>query len=109
MRVELHRVSHDIGHLIVAPVVEPLHRVEYAALHGFEAVAEVRHGTLEDNVRGIIEKPVLIHAGQLQVPVTVFHVGRLVRRMCLFLRIFICAVLRRKVCIFAHGKEKGVI
>ena len=40
--------------------------------------------------------------------VAVFHVRRLVRRMCLFLRIFICAVLRRKVCIFAHGKEKGL-
>ena len=65
MGVELHGMSHDVGHLIVASVVEQLHRVEYASLHGFESVTQVGNGALEDYVRGVVQKPVLVHTRKL--------------------------------------------
>ena len=63
--VELHGVAHDVGHLVVAPVVHSFHRVQYAPLHGLQAVLDVGDGALQYNVRGIVEKPVLVHAAQV--------------------------------------------
>ena len=57
-------MPHDIGYLIVAPIIEALHRVEDAALHGLQAVVGVRNGSFENHIRGIIEKPVAIHPRQ---------------------------------------------
>ena len=54
MRVELHGMAHDVCHFIISSVVHPLHRVEDASLHGFQSVAQMGHGSLEDYVRGII-------------------------------------------------------
>ena len=65
VRVELHRVSHDVGHLVVAPVVHTLHRVQDAALHGLEAVLDVRNGAIQYGVGGIVQKPVLVHTAQV--------------------------------------------
>lgn len=50
MRVILHGITDNIGHLIETTVIESLHRVEYTALHGLEAVLNMRHGTLEYHV-----------------------------------------------------------
>ena len=65
MRVELHRVTHDIGHLVVTSVVHALHGVQDAALHWLQSVLDMRHGTLQNHVGGIVEKPVLIHAAEM--------------------------------------------
>ena len=35
------------------------------ALHGFQTVAQMGHGALEDYVRGVIQEPVLIHAAEV--------------------------------------------
>ena len=79
--VKLHRVSHDVGHLVIASVIETLHRVQDAALHGFETVAQVRHGAFQNNIGGIIQKPVAIHPGELVCRVVVFLFLRCVGRM----------------------------
>ena len=50
MRVILHSITHDIGYLIETTIIESLHRVEYTALHGLEAVLNMRHSTLEYHV-----------------------------------------------------------
>ena len=50
MRVKLHGMSYDVGHLIVPPVVHAFHGVQDAALHRFQSVIDVGHGSLEDNV-----------------------------------------------------------
>ena len=63
--MELHRVAHDVRHLIISAVVHTLHRVKDAALHGFQAVLQMGHGAVEDAVAGIIEEPILIHAAQM--------------------------------------------
>ena len=63
--VELHGVAHDVGHLVVASVVHALHRVQDAALHRLQAVLDVGHGTLQNDIRGVVEEPVLIHAAQM--------------------------------------------
>ena len=52
------------GHLVVAAVVQLVHGVENPALHGFEAVVEVRHRPLEDHVAGVIEEIVRIHRAE---------------------------------------------
>ena len=39
--------------------------MEYAALHGFQSVVDMWHGTLEDYVGCVFKKPALIHAAQL--------------------------------------------
>ena len=65
MGVKLHRVAHDIGHLVVASVVHALHRVEDAPLHGLQAVADGGHGTFQDHIARIVEKPVFVHPRQV--------------------------------------------
>ena len=65
VRMELHGVAHDVGHLIISSVVHPLHGVEDATLYGLEAVADMWHGTIQDGVRGVVQKPGLVHAVQM--------------------------------------------
>ena len=64
VRVVLHGLSHDVGHLVVASVVDDLHGVQDAPLHGFEAVLDMGYGAFEDHVRSVVQEPVLIHARQ---------------------------------------------
>ena len=64
MRVVLHGLSHDVGHLVVASVVDDLHGVQDTPLHGFEAVLDMGYGAFEDHVRSVVQEPVLIHARQ---------------------------------------------
>ncbi len=61
MRMILHGVAHDVGHLVKASVVEGLHRVENAPLHRLEAVFNRGHGALKNHVAGIIKIPAAIH------------------------------------------------
>ena len=82
--VELHGVPHNVGHLVVASVVQPLHTMEYASLYGLESVVYMGHGTLQDYVRCIIQEPVLVHAGELVFDGIAFGICRLVVRMLFF-------------------------
>ena len=66
MRVVVHGVAHDTRHLLGVAVVALLHYMHDAALHRLETVLNVGYGTLQNYVAGIVEKPVLIHARQLQ-------------------------------------------
>ena len=59
--VILHSLTHDICHLVVATILNTLHSVQDTALHGFQTILQMGHGTLEDNIRGIVQEPVLIH------------------------------------------------
>ena len=68
MGVVLHRLADDVRHLRVAAVVHPVHRVEHAALDGLQAVHDVRNRPLEDHIGGVIQEPVLEHAGKLVLP-----------------------------------------
>ena len=69
VRVELHGVTHDIGHLVEAPVVEQLHGMENAPLHRLQPVGQVGNGPLEYDIRGIVEEPVLKHSRELELGV----------------------------------------
>ena len=62
VRVVLHRLSDDVRHLGVASVIHPVHRVEHAPLHRFESVNDVRHSPLQNDIRGIVQKPVSEHS-----------------------------------------------
>ena len=66
MGMVLHRQTHDVGHLVEVAVIGLLHGVHDASLHGLEAVLDVGNGALEYHIGGIVEKPVLVHAAQLQ-------------------------------------------
>ena len=82
VRVKLHGMSHDVRHLVIAAVVHALHRVQDAALHRLQTVLNVRHGPFEDDVRGIVQEPVLIHAAQVVHGSCVEAVHGLVVRVC---------------------------
>ena len=86
MRVKLHGVSHDIRHLVVSSVIHSLHRVQYASLHGLQSVLDMRHGTLENHIGGIVEEPVLVHSAKMAHRRSIKPVDRLVVGM-LFSRI----------------------
>ena len=62
VRVVFHRVTHDVGHLVEASVVQFVHRMQDTALHRLQAILDSGNGTFQDNIRGIVEKPVLEHA-----------------------------------------------
>ncbi len=67
MRVVLHRLSDDVGHLRVVAVVHPVHRVQYSPLYRFKAVDYVRDGSLKNDVGGVIKEPVLEHSAELEL------------------------------------------
>lgn len=64
MGMVLHGVADDVGHFVVASVVEGLHGVQDSALHGFEPVVDMRHSSLENNVACVFEIPVAEHSGE---------------------------------------------
>ena len=61
MRVVFHRVAHNVGHLVVAAVLQLRHGVQDAALHGFQSIQNVGQGAVEDGVGGVVQIPVLEH------------------------------------------------
>ena len=63
MRVELHRLTDDISHLD-QPVLHLRHCVEDPSLHRLQPVRDVGHCPLQDDVRGIGDKPGAIHPRQ---------------------------------------------
>ena len=65
VRMVLHRLSDDVGDLGVVAVVHLVHRMQHAALDRLQAVHDVRDRTLQDDVGGIVQEPVLEHARQL--------------------------------------------
>ena len=89
MRVELHRVAHDIGHLIITSVVHALHRMQDAPLHGLQSVFDMRHGPFQNHIAGIVQEPVLVHAAQVMYGRSVEPVGRSVVRMGIFAQHFL--------------------
>ena len=78
MRVKLHGVSHDVRHLVVSSIVHSFHGVEDTSLHRFETILDVRNGTLQDDIRSIVEEPVLVHAAEMVYSGGVKSVHRLV-------------------------------
>ncbi len=75
MGVILHRVPDHIGHFIEAAIVHLFKRMHDPALHGFETVFNARYSPLQDYIRGIVEKPVLVQSvkgnGMHYIPILV--------------------------------------
>ena len=67
VRVVLHGLADDVGDLGVGAVVHLVHGMQHAPLHGLESVHDVRHGPVQDHVRGVVQVPVLEHAGKLEL------------------------------------------
>jgi hypothetical protein len=77
VRMVLHRVADDIGHLDEPAVVLFMQGPEDAPLHGLQAVGEVRDGAITDDIAGVIEKAA-VHA-RVQAHADFFRIERLVR------------------------------
>ena len=60
MRVVFHGVSHYICHLVVSSIFQLAHRVHDAALNGLKTIINRWNGTVQNYIRGVIKKPVLI-------------------------------------------------
>jgi hypothetical protein len=58
-------MTHDVRHLVVTTIVHTLHGVQDTTLYGLETVAYMRHGTLQDYIRGIVQKPILVHTAEM--------------------------------------------
>ena len=67
----LHCLANDICNLIEASVINILHCVHNTPLNRLKTVSDMRNCTLQNNVRGIIQEPVLIHTGKLVLVLTV--------------------------------------
>jgi len=61
VRVKLHGVADDVGHLVVAAIVELVHGMQDTPLYRFETIFDGGDGPFQDNIRGIIEEIILIH------------------------------------------------
>ena len=90
--VKLHGMAHDVGHLIIAAIVQALHGMENAALYGFQAIADMRHGTFEDDIRGVVEKPRLKHSRQLMLTILAARCGAIVRMQFFGFGICVCGL-----------------
>ena len=62
MRVVFHGVANNVGDFVVAAVFHFAHGVQNAALYRFEAIVQTRDSALQDDITGIIQKPVLVEA-----------------------------------------------
>ena len=65
MRMKLHGMSHDIRYFVEPAVIHTFHGVQDTSLYGFQSVLDMWNGTVEDGIRGIVQKPVLVHATQM--------------------------------------------
>ena len=65
MRVVLHRLTYDIGDLVVFPVIHRLHRMKNTALNGLQAILYRRYSTLQYHIRRIVQEPILVHTRQV--------------------------------------------
>ena len=82
MRVILHSSAHHVSDLVHTPVFHSAHSVQDAPLHRFQTVFNVWHSTVENNVRGIVEKPLFEHARQLVLHTIGIQVRGLIVGMC---------------------------
>ena len=62
--MEMHSITHNSRHLIITTILSLAHRVENTPLHGFQTILNMGHSTLQDNIRGIVQKPILVHTRQ---------------------------------------------
>jgi len=60
VRMKAHRGSDDVGHLMEPAVVHLPQGVEHAPLHRLEAIVDVWHGAVKDDVAGVVEEPVAV-------------------------------------------------
>src|SRR5690606_25573796 len=77
----LHGVSNHIGNFVVTSVVQLFHGVHNTTLNGFKTVFHCRNSTLQNHIRGIIQKPFFVHSGN-------FGNGF----GCIFLHFLICCI-----------------
>ena len=61
-----HRRTHDVRHLGETPVVGLFHGVENTTLHRLQAVVDVRHRAVEDDIGGIVNPVVVEHTVERQ-------------------------------------------
>ena len=103
MWMELHGLTHDVGHLIIPSVFHAPHRVQDTSLNRLQSVDDMGHGSLQDYIRRIIQEPVLIHTAQLMPRIGIVGIGWLVVRMtCCFVR---NEVIYRLISVFTHKKR----
>ena len=61
----LHGLADDISHLDELTTIHPLEVVQDTALYRLEPVVDMRYGSLEDDVGGVVEEPCLVHLRQV--------------------------------------------
>ena len=93
MWVVLHRLSDDVRHLCITAVVNPPHGVEHTPLHGLHSVNDVRNGPIQDDVRRVVQEPILEHTRQLEFTAVLSKQLVELARSHLYHRLVLCLVL----------------
>ena len=60
MRMVLHALADDIGHLVEPAIVHFLHGVQDTALDGLQPILHGGHRSFQDDIAGIVQEPVLV-------------------------------------------------
>ena len=82
MRVILHGLSNDIGHFVHFTVINTLHCMQDTALNGFKTIFYRRDGTFKNDIRSIVQEPILVHACQMIFNLIFCHYSpRLLRKI----------------------------
>ena len=60
MRVIFHGISHDVCYLVVSSIFQLAHRMHDTALNRLKTIINRWNGTVQNYIRGVIKKPILI-------------------------------------------------
>ena len=60
-----HGLTHDVGHLVISAIIDDVHGMQYSALHGLQTIHHIRDGTLQDDIRSVVQEPMLVHSAQV--------------------------------------------
>ncbi len=71
VRMIFHRLSDQVRDLGKASVILFIHRMKHAPLHGLQTVHDMRNGSRQNYIGGIVQEPVLEHSGKFELSAVV--------------------------------------
>src|SRR5690554_5071444 len=80
----------DVGHFVVPAIVEILHRMHDSSVNRLQPIDHCRYRSLKNYVRGVIQKPVFVHARNGNNPSQIIVLWLLIFRLLFFRNVLVC-------------------